>query len=158
MASFSMRKQLGPSVMWRTAVRLLIDALRFVSLGFRSRAQLAAENLFLRKQLALYRECQVTPCRAGDATRITLVVLAQLIDWQAVLTTSGPSRRAPSTCGGRPIRTEIDPHTTDCPSRDLEMTQDLARTRRGPLRTRPDLTAEWSGPERQSARVTSPPP
>jgi hypothetical protein len=38
------------------ASRVLIDVLRFLSLGFRSRSQLAAENLFLRKQLALYAE------------------------------------------------------------------------------------------------------
>jgi hypothetical protein len=66
------------------------DALRLVSLGLRSRSQLAAENLFLRKQLALYRERQVKPRRADDATRITLVVLAQLIDWRAVLTIVKP--------------------------------------------------------------------
>ena len=58
----------------RTAVRLLVDALRFVSLGFRSRSRLAAENLFFRKELALYRERRVKPRRADDATRITLVV------------------------------------------------------------------------------------
>jgi len=63
---------------WRIAVALLIDAIRFVSLGFRSRSQLAAENLFLRKQLALYRERRVKSRRADDATRITLVVLSQL--------------------------------------------------------------------------------
>ena len=65
------------SSVWRTAVRVLLDVVRFVSLGFRSRSQLAAENLFLRKQLALYRERQVKPRRADDATRITLVMLAR---------------------------------------------------------------------------------
>src|SRR5215472_13598606 len=38
-----------------------------------SRAQLAAENLFLRKQLALYRERQAKSRRADDPTRITPV-------------------------------------------------------------------------------------
>jgi hypothetical protein len=38
----------------------------------RSRAQLAAENLFLRKQLALYQERKIKPRRADDATRIIL--------------------------------------------------------------------------------------
>jgi hypothetical protein len=42
------------------------------SSAMRSRAQLAAENLFLRKQLALYRERKVKPRRADDATRIIL--------------------------------------------------------------------------------------
>jgi putative transposase len=77
-------------MVWRTAVRLLLDVVRFVSLGFRSRSQLVAENLFLRKQLTLYRERQVKPRRADDATRITLVMLARLIDWRAVLTIVKP--------------------------------------------------------------------
>ena len=85
-----MVKRSSWSVVLRTAVRLLIDALGFVSLGFRSRTQLLAENLFLRKQVALYRERQVRPRRAYDATRITLVVLSQLIDWRAVLTIVKP--------------------------------------------------------------------
>jgi hypothetical protein len=46
----------------------------------RSRAQLAAENLFLEKQLALYLERQVKPRRADDTTRVTLVVLSHLVD------------------------------------------------------------------------------
>jgi hypothetical protein len=40
-----------------------------------TRAALAAENLFLRKQLALYIERKAKPRRADDATRITLVRL-----------------------------------------------------------------------------------
>src|SRR5829696_7519406 len=81
-----MRKRLPASVAWRTASRVLVDVLKFLLLGFRSRSQLAAENLFLRKQLALYAERRVRACRADDATRITLVLLARLIDWRAVLT------------------------------------------------------------------------
>ena len=78
-------------MVWRTAVRLLVDVVRFVSARFRSRSPLAAENLFLRKQLALYRERQVKPRRADDATRITLGMLSQLIDWRAVLTIVQPA-------------------------------------------------------------------
>ena len=78
------------AIAWRTSRRLLLDGLRFVSLGFRSRSQLTAENLFLRKQLALYAERGVRPRRADDATRITLVVLARLIDWRAALTIVKP--------------------------------------------------------------------
>jgi hypothetical protein len=51
---------------------------------------LAAENLFLRKQLALYLERQVKPCRASDATRLTLVMLARFIDWRPRLTIVQP--------------------------------------------------------------------
>jgi hypothetical protein len=35
--------------------------------------------------LSLYQERQVKPRRADDATRITLVVLSQLIDWRTVV-------------------------------------------------------------------------
>jgi putative transposase len=84
-----MRKHPSWFVWWTTG-RVLVDALRFVSLGFQSRSQLAAENLFLRKQLALYGERRVKSRRADDATRITLVVLAQLIDWRAALTIVKP--------------------------------------------------------------------
>jgi putative transposase len=85
-----MRKRSSSSTVWRTTVRLLVDTLRLVSFGFRSRSQLAAENLFLRKQLALYGERRVKSRRADDATRITLVVLARLIDWRAALTIVQP--------------------------------------------------------------------
>jgi putative transposase len=85
-----MRKHVSLSIVWQTAVRLLVDVVRFASIGFRLHSELAAENLFLRKQLALYRERQVTPRRADDATRIALVLLSRLIDWRAVLTIVKP--------------------------------------------------------------------
>ena len=69
---------------------MLVDVVRFALVGIRSRSQLAAENLFLRKQLALYRERRVKPRRADDATRITLVMLSHLIELRAVLTIVKP--------------------------------------------------------------------
>ena len=83
---FRMRKPCSWSIVCRTAVQLLVDVVTFASIGVRERSQLAAENLFLRKQLALYRERQVKPRRADDATRITLVMLSRLIEWRALLT------------------------------------------------------------------------
>jgi putative transposase len=53
---------------------LLTDGLRYVGLCLRSPTALAAENLFLRKQLALYQERSITPRRAADATCLTLYV------------------------------------------------------------------------------------
>jgi hypothetical protein len=50
------------------------DLVTLISAAMRSRAQLAAENLFLRKQLALYLERRVKPRRADDATRITVLL------------------------------------------------------------------------------------
>ncbi len=41
---------------------LWLDGLRFIRLGRRPRRALAAANLFLRKQLALYLERKVKPC------------------------------------------------------------------------------------------------
>jgi putative transposase len=66
------------------------DLVRFVSAIARSHAQLAAENLFLRKQLALCLERQVKPRRADDPTRIALVALSWLIDWHRLLTVVKP--------------------------------------------------------------------
>jgi hypothetical protein len=56
----------------------------------RSRGQLAAENLFLRKQLALYLERQVKPRRADDATRIALLGLSRFLEWRHLLTVVKP--------------------------------------------------------------------
>jgi hypothetical protein len=73
----------------RAALRIVLlnvcDLLRLASSAVRSRSELAAENLLLRKQLALYVERQVRPRRADDATRIALVVLSSLIDWRRLL-------------------------------------------------------------------------
>jgi transposase InsO family protein len=74
----------------KTALRLLVDIGRFGLLAVQSRAELAAENLFLRKQLALYLERQVKPRRADDATRITLVALSRLVPWRDLLTIVTP--------------------------------------------------------------------
>src|SRR5260370_2411967 len=65
--------------------RLGQDALRFLLLGTRSSAALKAENLFLRKQLALYTERKTKPRRASDATRLTLVLLSRLFAWRDAL-------------------------------------------------------------------------
>jgi transposase InsO family protein len=73
-----------------TLFGLVVDALEFVAVSLRSRSRLAAENLFLRKQLALYLERQVKPRRANNATRLTLVVLAHFIEWRQCLTIVRP--------------------------------------------------------------------
>jgi hypothetical protein len=55
-----------------TLLTLLVDGLQYLGLCLRPPAGLAAENLFLRKQLALYRERNVKPRRATHVTRIAL--------------------------------------------------------------------------------------
>ena len=67
----------------RIALRLIEDALRWVVLLFRSTESVHAENLFLRRQLALYIERGVQPRRRDAATRVSLALLARLFDWRA---------------------------------------------------------------------------
>jgi putative transposase len=64
---------------------LLVDSVRYLGLCLRLPAALAAENIFLRKQLALYQERHVKPWRATHATRVALVWLARWFDWRHVL-------------------------------------------------------------------------
>src|SRR5262252_9124682 len=78
-------RRFGLRVVLRTVVDVVSDGARLGFLTLHSRAQLAAENLFLRMQLALYLERQVKPRRADDVTRITLVALSRLVDWRQLL-------------------------------------------------------------------------
>lgn len=66
------------------------DGLVFLRTVPRSRTALAAENLSLRKQLALYRDQQVKPRCASDPMRLALVLLARCFDWRAALTVVQP--------------------------------------------------------------------
>jgi putative transposase len=64
---------------------LLLDIVRFLSLSVRSSAALRAENLFLRKQLALYAERRVKARRANDGTRLVFVLLSRFFAWKDAL-------------------------------------------------------------------------
>ena len=99
---------------------VVITAAGFLRLCLRSSAALAAENLFLRKQLALYQEHHVKPRRATDATRWTLIWLSHWFDWRQALTVVqqetfsrwqrqgfGLFRRWPSCPGRPPIPLEL---------------------------------------------------
>ena len=70
---------------------LLVDTARCLLLSLRPSAALAAENLFLRKQLALYQERHIQPRRATDATRLALVWLGRWFDWRHVLAVVQPA-------------------------------------------------------------------
>src|SRR2546425_4831505 len=70
---------------------LAVDAARFLRLCLRSPTTLAAENLFLRKQLAMYQEHHVKPKRATTMTRLTLVWLSHWFDWQQALCVVQPA-------------------------------------------------------------------
>ena len=99
---------------------LLVDALRYPGLCLRPPAALATENLFLRKQLALYQERHITPKRATHLTQIALMWLARRFDWRQVLVVVQPATfirwhrqrfqrfwRWKSTRGRPPIPTEL---------------------------------------------------
>ena len=70
---------------------LLGEAARFLWLCLRPPAVLAAANLFLRKQPALYRERGFKPRRASNTTRITLVWLGHWFDWRYALAVVQPA-------------------------------------------------------------------
>ena len=69
------------TVLWE----LLRDGLQFLNLVARSRTAVAAEVLFLRKQLAYYRDHQIRPRRLSDAARLSLVLWSRLFDWKEAL-------------------------------------------------------------------------
>jgi putative transposase len=69
----------------RVLLGLLVDVSCFLFLCLRPRPTLAAENLFLRKQLALYQERNINPRRTTNATRIALVWLSRWFDWRSAL-------------------------------------------------------------------------
>ena len=72
------------------ASHVFVDALIFFCLTFRSASALAAENLFLRKQLVLYVERNKKPRRATDPIRFTLAYLSRYFEWCDALTVVKP--------------------------------------------------------------------
>ena len=75
----------------RVAGLLVEDAFRWVLLLFRTAEALRVENLFLRRQLALYIERGVRPHRVDAATRISLALLARFFDWRSALVVVQPA-------------------------------------------------------------------
>src|SRR5215470_9784755 len=69
----------------QTIFGVLWDGLMFLRLWLRPSAAVAAENLFLRKQLGLFVERQVKPRRATDSIRFTLAQLSRWSDWREAL-------------------------------------------------------------------------
>ena len=53
----------------RTINCVLFDSVKLLRLVTKSRSALMAENLFLRKQLAMFQERNVRPRRAQDSAR-----------------------------------------------------------------------------------------
>jgi len=74
----------------RLARTFLADGMHFVVLCTRSRTAMAAENLFLRKQLAFYQERKVIPRRFDNVTRFILVLLSRGFAWKNALVNVTP--------------------------------------------------------------------
>jgi hypothetical protein len=74
----------------RCWLNLLADLCHFLVVGLRAKTSLAAENLFLRKQLAFYQERNIRPRRLDNPTRVTLVWLSRWFDWRDALTLVTP--------------------------------------------------------------------
>jgi putative transposase len=56
--------------------------LTFIRLFFSSHVALVAENLFLRKQVALFQERKTRPRRTTTSFRLAMVTLAKFFDWR----------------------------------------------------------------------------
>ncbi len=74
----------------RTAHRVLLDFVRLTAQTCRSRSAVEAENLFLRKQLALFQERNLRPHRADDSTRWSMSFVSQWFDWRSALVVVKP--------------------------------------------------------------------
>ena len=74
----------------RIFLQLIADFVVYLGLLIRPRKAIAAENLFLRRQLALYQERKVDPRRIDPATRITLALLSRLFNWRDALVVAQP--------------------------------------------------------------------
>lgn len=71
-------------------VHVVLDIVRFARNLVRSRSALAAENLFLRKQLTFFVERERPPHRTDNATRFTMATLSRLFDWKQALVVVEP--------------------------------------------------------------------
>jgi transposase InsO family protein len=69
---------------------LIVDVVCYLGFCLRPSPALAAENLFLRKQLALYQERQIKPQRATNASRLAMVWLSRWFDWRSALSMVKP--------------------------------------------------------------------
>jgi hypothetical protein len=66
-------------------LRLAADLVGLAVLAIRPRRSVEAENLMLRRQLALYKERGTKPRRIDPATRASLAWLTKLCDWRSCL-------------------------------------------------------------------------
>jgi hypothetical protein len=78
--------------------QLVAETLRWCGFAFRSSRSIKAENLFLRRQLALYVERGVKPRRIDRVTRIGLTLLSRFFNWQDALVVLPRIHLRPGPC------------------------------------------------------------
>jgi len=71
-------------------MRLVADLIGLLVLTVRPRRSIEAENLVLRRQLALFKERGMKPRRVDAATRLSLAWLSRLCDWRSCVIVVGP--------------------------------------------------------------------
>jgi len=71
-------------------IQLAADAVLWCGLVLRSQRSIEAENLFLRRQLALYVERRVEPRRIDAAIRVALAFLSRFFHWRDALVVVRP--------------------------------------------------------------------
>jgi len=69
----------------RALFAIAATALQYMVFCHRPNQKLAVENLFLRKQLALFQERDIKPRRADDVTRVAIVWLSRVFNWREAL-------------------------------------------------------------------------
>ena len=91
-------------VLARIVLRLLADMAGLIALSLIPRRSVEAENLFFRRQLALYLERGAKPRRVDAATRASLALLSRLFDWRDALVVVRPETLIRGHRAGSPSR------------------------------------------------------
>ena len=86
-------------VLLRVVLRLLADLAGLIALSVRPRRAIEADNLVLRRQLALFKERGMKPRRIDAATRASLALLSQLCDWRSCPVVVRPESHRESAMG-----------------------------------------------------------
>ncbi len=110
----------GVLALTRMVLRLVADLIGLLVLAVRPRRSIEAENLVLRRQLALFKEREAKPRHIDAATRLSLAWLSRLCDWRSCVIVVRPETvvrwhragwrlfwRYKSRPGGPPIPLEL---------------------------------------------------
>jgi hypothetical protein len=74
----------------RIVLRFLADLAGLVVLSLKPRRSVEADNLFLRRQLAMFQERGVKPRRVDAETRMSLALLSRIFAWRDALVVVRP--------------------------------------------------------------------